>query len=362
MKKTHDSHTIIFLVASLGSGGSERVVSLLANSMVERGQEVEIICLKYDDVFYQTHKNVRITLANKYASNFFFKLFWLRKYLKRRSPDVVIAFTEGVYCFATCALLRTKIPIIASERNDPAHISWKRKFLKKIFLPHVDGFVVQTEHIKSYFKGSVANKVSVIHNPVNEEVFKSQTSRIEQKDNRIVSVARLYPQKNQEMMIRAFALIAHQYPDWQLVIFGEGPKRQCLQLTIDNLQLTDRILLQGRTAHVIEELRRSKFFCMSSDYEGMSNSMIEACCVGLPIISTKVSGTDELVEDGVNGYLVDTGDVEGMAKVMEKLILDEKQISIMGDCSRAKASLFQIDGIVRKWFSVIEKYTTIRFL
>ena len=168
-------------------------------------------------------------------------------------------------------------------------------------------------------------------------------------------MARLYPQKNQEMMIRAFAKIAEKYPDWQLVIYGEGPRRQSLQLIIDNLQLTDRIKLPGRTEQVIEELRKSKIFCLSSDYEGMSNSMIEAICVGLPIVSTKVSGTNELIKDGVNGLLVDIGDEQGMTAALEKLIQDEALMKQMGEANKQKASLFHIDTILNEWMKLINQ-------
>lgn len=165
----------------------------------------------------------------------------------------------------------------------------------------------------------------------------------------------MFPQKNQEMMIRAFAKIAEKYPDWKLVIYGEGPRRQSLQLIIDNLQLTDRVQLPGRTEKVIDELQKSKIFCLSSDYEGMSNSMIEAICVGLPIVSTKVSGTDELIQDGVNGLLVNIGDEQGMTDALEKLIQDEELMKKMGEANREKASLFQIDTIVSEWMELINR-------
>ena len=110
---------IVFTLASLGSGGAERVVSLLANKMAEQGHQVEIICLKFNDVYYKLHPDVKVTLAMKQTKNRITEVSWLRKYVKQEKPDVVIAFTEGVYCFTIAALLGTKIPVIASERLDP---------------------------------------------------------------------------------------------------------------------------------------------------------------------------------------------------------------------------------------------------
>lgn len=351
---------VSFLLASLGSGGAERVVSLLANKMVERGHQVEIICLKFNDVYYQTDSRVKVTLAMQQTKNRLTEVFWLRKYLKKQNPDVVIPFTEGVYCFTILSLLGTGIPIIASERLDPAAMSKTRKILKRLLLPFADWLVVQTQSIKEYFPESIQKKTSIIYNPVNDESLSPTLPSREGRLNRIISVGRLYPQKNQAMMIRAFAKVADVFPDWQLVIFGEGPLRAELESLVSSFKLQDRVLLPGRTEHVVEELRKSKIFCMSSDYEGMSNAMIEAICVGLPIVSTKVSGTDELIQDGINGLLVDVKNENGLKDALVKVIQDEELMRKMGEASCKKASLFQIGTIVGQWFSLINQLINIR--
>ena len=350
---------IVFVLASLGSGGAERVVSLLANKMVERGHQVEIICLKFNDVYYQTDSRVKVTLAMQQTQNRLTEVFWLRKYLKKQNPDVVIPFTEGVYCFTILSLLGTGISIIASERLDPAAMSKTRKILKRLLLPYADWLVVQTQSIKEYFPKSIQKKTSIIYNPVNDSVFNlpSLQGRAGERLNRIISVGRLYPQKNQEMMIRAFAKVADEFPDWQLVIFGEGPLRGDLEFLVSSFKLQERVLLPGRTEHVVEELRKSKIFCMSSDYEGMSNSMIEAICVGLPIVTTNVSGVKELVEDGKNGFVVPCGNVDAMRVSFSKLMSDEPLRLIFSINSGSKKELFNIEVVVDQWLSLINLIT-----
>lgn len=355
----------IFLLASLGSGGAERVVSLLANRMCEDGHDIQIVCLKYNDVYYTLHEKIKVVAATYHASNRMLELFWLRKYIKTEKPDVVIPFTEGVYCFTILSLLGTGIPIIASERLDPAVMSLPRKILKRLLLPYADWLVVQTESIKAYFSKSIQKKTSVIYNPVNDEAIENHRmdSRVQSsnaassvqssKQNRIISVARLYPQKNQKIMIEAFAKIADEFPDWQLVIFGEGPLRSSLELLVKSLKLDGRVLLPGRTEHVIEELRKSKIFCLSSDYEGMSNSMIEAICVGLPIVSTKVSGTKELVEEKGTGLLVELNDVDSMAIALKKLIGDDSLRKEMCVNGKNAAKLFKLETIIANWYQLI---------
>lgn len=345
---------IIFCLASLGSGGAERVVSLLADKMAEQGHQIQILCLKFNDVYYQTSEKIKVVLVKQHIRNNVSELFWLRRYVKKENPDVVIAFTEGVYCFTICALLGSGIPIIASERLDPAAMSATRKILKRIFLPYVDWLVVQTKKIKEYFPPKIQRKTSIIYNPVNEEVFNTPSNiSCLQKENRIISVARLYPQKNQQMMIRAFAHIADQYPDWKLVIFGEGPLREELESLVESLGMKDRVLLPGRTEHVIDELRKSKIFCLSSDYEGMSNSMIEAICVGLPIVSTNVSGTNEFVHNNINGFVVDVNDIDSLSSKLSFLIRSENQRNIMADNNKKMASSFCMASILNNWYNVI---------
>ena len=349
---------IIFILASLGSGGAERVVSLLANRMYEDGHDIQIVCLKYNDVYYTLHDKIKVVAAAEHASNRIMELFWLRKYIQKEKPDVVIPFTEGVYCFTILALLGTRIPIIASERLDPAAMSLPRKILKRLLLPYADWLVVQTESIKAYFPKRIQKKTSVIYNPVNDEAFENpcMDSRVQSsKQNRIISVARLAPQKNQKMMIEAFAKIADEFPDWQLVIFGEGPLRSSLELIVKSLQLDGRVLLPGRTEHVVEELRKSKIFCLSSDYEGMSNSMIEAICVGLPIVTTNVSGVKELVDDNINGFVVECGDIDRMCSALSTLMGNESLMNCFAQKSFERRRLFQMDVVNNKWNSLINQ-------
>ncbi len=343
---------ITFCLASLGAGGAERVVTLLANRMNAMGHQIEIICLKYDDVYYQTDEGVKVVLA-KHLGHSIPELRWLRKHICQEKPDVVIAFTEGVYCFTIAALLGTKIPVIASERLDPSAMTWKRNLLKRLLLPYADWLVVQTQSIKAYFPKKIQKKTSVIYNPVNEEVF-HHSEIIPNREDRIVSVGRLFPQKNQQMMIRAFAKIADKYPDWHLVIYGEGPLRDNLESMVEELQLQDRVLLPGRTENVIEELRKSKIFCMSSDYEGMSNSMIEAICVGLPVVTTEVSGTDELLRNSENGLIVKVGDLNALARALSHIIDNQELRSVMFKNNVSKASEFSINTIVDHWIQLIK--------
>lgn len=386
---------ISFVTANLGSGGAERVISLLANQFCLRGHEVEIIFFRDRLVFYELDERVKVVISGEecHSDAMWRKMLWLRKYIKTTKPDVVIPFRVSVYCTTILSLFGSNIPIVASERIDPHIPDSYWTVLRKLLLPFVKHLVVQTSYIKSYYPKFIQKKTSVIPNPVREEAFENprMDSRVQSskrkradsydnsghdfchnsskqtsltdlvapkiqssKQNRIISVARLAPQKNQKMMIEAFAKVADEFPDWQLVIFGEGPLRSSLELLVKSLQLDGRVLLPGRTEHVIDELRKSKVFCFSSDYEGMSNSMLEAVCVGLPIITTKVSGTEDIITDGENGFIVPVNDEDAMVQSLRVLMADGQLMKEMGERNRQKAHLFSIDGIYAQWEKLIQ--------
>lgn len=364
---------ITFVTSTLTSGGAERVISLLANNFAERGYEVEMIALtSISPDYYSLNPKVKFIHADKVSKGGLLgELWWFRKHIKKEQPEVVIAFMEAVYEFVLLALLGTKIPVISSERLDPALISWPRKVLRWLLLPTTTAHVVQTQQIKKYYSKRIQKKTHIIYNPVNERVFEVKVDGLKVKDgvevkvdgvkikeerlNRIISVGRLYPQKNQKMMIEAFAKIASKFPEWSLVIYGEGYLRKDLESLVERFKVKDKVLLPGRCETVIEEVAKSKVFCLSSDYEGMSNAMIEALCVGTPVISTKVSGTDELIRDRENGLLVDVGDTEGLAQAFEKLLSNQELREQFGKEGQKLATLFKTDTIVDQWEELIKK-------
>lgn len=350
-----------FVTANLGSGGAERVTSLLANQFCQKGYDVEIIFFRNRLIFYELDSRIKVVVIEEecYSNAMWRKVLWLRSYVKKTRPDVVIPFRVSVYCTTILSLLGVSVSIVASERIDPRIPDSYWTLLRRLLLPFVSHLVVQTNYIKSYYPKFIQKKTTVIPNPVNDEVFSlpqsSLKGRGEERINRIISVGRLYPQKNQEMMIRAFAKVADVFPDWQLVIYGEGPLRESLELIVDSLEMKDRILLPGRTEHVIDELRKSKIFCLSSDYEGMSNSMLEAICLGLPVVSTKVSGTEDLLKNGVNGYLVNKDDIESLATIFRRLVPDAELMDKMSLHNLTLSKQFRIDAVVNQWNSLLLK-------
>lgn len=349
---------LLFVTSTLGSGGAERVLSILANHFCEIGNEVEVIALtnKAQD-YYSLDKRIKYLHADIECGGGLVKeLKWFRSHVVAAQPDCVVAFMEAVYEFVLLSLIGTNIPVISSERKDPRTLGLLRKTLRWLLLPSAAAHVVQTRRIKDFYRKSIRKKTFVIYNPVDEKVWQynpSENGKSLIREKRIVSVGRLYPQKNQQMLIKAFAKIADKYPEYRLVIYGEGFLRKKLKELIIDLNLQDRVLLPGRSSNVIEEVAKSEIFCLSSNFEGMSNAMIEAICVGTPVISTKVSGTDELIIDGKNGLLVEIGDIDGLTQAMNKLLSSKTLQRKFYQEEQAMSHIFHASCIVGQWQELI---------
>ena len=364
---------LTFVTATLTSGGSERVMSIVANKMQERGYEVEIICLNDQIVFYPINDGIKITHVEVESGTKSLPktLWWFRKYIQKTQPDVVIAFMVSVYTVTLLALMGIDIPVISSVRNDPAYSNLRKKITRKLLLPRSAHVVVQTQQIKKFFNKSIQNMTTVIYNPVNEKVFETSYYNDDDNDNlglkikderlnRIISVGRLYPQKDQKTMIEAFAKVNEKHPDWKLVIYGEGPEREALESLVERLKVKDKVILPGRSENIIDELKKSKIFCLSSIYEGMSNALVEAICVGLPIVTTKVSGTEELIKNGENGFIVNIGDKDSMAKALTKIIEDENLQNQFAEKNKAQAIKFETNTIVNQWEDLVNSVVRLK--
>ncbi len=345
---------LTFVTSTLHAGGAERVISLLANSFCQKGYEVEIVCINKHLVFYPIDETVKVWFAEDEVKSpsILKKVLWLRNYIKNDRPNVVIAFMLEVYCVTLASLIGVSVPVISSERIDPHFFGRAKGLLRWLLLRRTTHLVVQTVRIKDFYSAKLQSRTTIIPNPVTDKVF-SLTPTLKQK--RIIAVGRLAYQKNYPMMFRAFAKVHHDFPDWQLVVYGNGPQKEEIRGVIERLGMEGHIILAGKSDHVVEEMNKSSLFVMSSDYEGMSNALLEAVCVGLPVISTDVSGAKDLITDGVNGYIVPVGNERALTLALSSMLSSPEKMDEMGRQSKALAPRFREEQIVGQWEELIKK-------
>lgn len=213
----------------------------------------------------------------------------------------------------------------------------------------MDGLVFQSEGARDFFDGSVKKKSVVIHNSVNVLQEKYPVPSVREK--RIVNVGRLHPQKNQKLLVDAFAKISKSFPDYKLEIYGDGELHDKLQKQIIDLGLKDRIVIYPSRKDLWDCIYKASLFVLSSDYEGMPNALMEAMALGLPCISTdcRPGGAKTLINEGENGYIVPLGDVDALAKKMEYMLSYKEDVERMAQNARHLQDTHSDKAIFDMW-------------
>ncbi|WP_052476256.1 glycosyltransferase [Cohnella kolymensis] len=216
----------------------------------------------------------------------------------------------------------------------------------------IDGFVFQTQGAQRYFPHSIQKRSVVINNPV---YMKFDDYRIPNERRKvIVNVGRLHKQKNQRLIINAFAKISNDFPEYTLEIYGEGELKRELETQINDLKLSDRVSLKGTTKNLMNEIVNASLFVLSSDYEGMPNALMEAMALGIPSISTdcKPGGARELINSGINGFLCNRNSEDELSECMKYILENPSKATDMGIQAKAICTTHSTNEVFNKW----EKY------
>lgn len=351
---------LLFYINSIHHGGAQRVMLNLANQFASHGYEVILVTSFVDHEWeYRVPDGVkRVTLFEHEISNNLVRnaklTLKLRKLIKSENVDVTIAFMAEPNFRAIVASIGLGNKVIISVRNDPKreYPVGLNRFLAKTLFRLADGVVFQTEDAQKWFSKTIQRKSKVIFNQV-DEVFYQTHYDGERHD--IVTTGRLVEQKNHKMLIRAFAMIADKVPD-NLIIYGDGELRSELEDLIAKLHMQNRVFLPGSTKNVAETIKSAKLFVLSSDYEGMPNSLMEAMALGLPCISTDCpcGGPRMLIDDGVNGVLIETGSVSRMYKALIEIDDNEILRNKLAKNAKESASCFAPDVVLGQWIEYIK--------
>ncbi len=348
---------LIVCMATLSSGGAERVLSILSKSLADRFDSVTYVMWVEASIFYDIDKRVKlVSIQNEIDSKSELKrMHWFRNYVRQEKPDLILSFLEPINLRVLMCTVRLGVKIIVAERNDPRGVNkfWWMNQVEKLIYKRADKILVQTETIRRFFDGSLAAKTYVIYNPVNipeDLVGKALTTP---KKKRIVSVARLMSQKKHDVLIKAFAKFIECHSDYTLTIYGNGPHREVLLKLAETLCISDKVFLPGVSKTVHQDILNADIFCLVSMREGLSNSMIEAMCLGLPCICTKVSGAIDLIQPDVNGILTDIGDIENLYLQMCRLVENKDLCYNLGVHASQLYKIINYDYISKQWIELI---------
>lgn len=260
------------------------------------------------------------------------------------------------YIYIATKISRVKgIKIISSERNDPRKepVSNIKKKIRDFCYNHADVLVCQTQMAVDLLKKrGVKTKYVLISNPITPNL--PEWEGFESKN--IITAARLTIQKNLPLLIDAFNEVHKIHPDYKLTIYGEGELRKYLENLVTDKGLQGIVTLPGFSTNIHEVMKNAYMYVSSSDYEGISNSMLEALGIGLPCICTDcpVGGARMCIKNYVSGLLVEVGNKDQLVNAMNYLIDNKGMAKSYSRESRKINDLYSLEKITRKWIEIAE--------
>ena len=349
---------IIVFADSMGNSGINRVLSELTEAWLIHGHSVTIAYVNRNTgsmTDYAWSREIELVEipAGKNAIIGYWNLIRHSVRLLKSRPGAIGVSLSVMTNFVIGAVAPfVKNKIILSDRNDPSRRPSGRvkQFFRDWAFKQADTLILQTEDVKEYYQKRIHKTGVVIPNPINRDL----PDPVRGADARrpvIVTASRLNKQKNLGMLIKAFASISKRHPEYTVEIFGRGEEEENLKTIAEENSVADRVIFKGFSNHVYEDIRDCCMYVCSSDYEGISNALLEALGLGLPTISTDcpVGGSRMLIENNTNGILVGVGDVDGLAEQMERLIEDPVFADRIAKNAVGVRDLFAAERIAQMW-------------
>lgn len=362
---------ITLVISSLGCGGGERALVLLAEGLANLEHQVTIITLadKSSD-FYQLPSKVSrqaLGIMGQSSSlveaigNNIYRISTLRKAIESTTPDVVVSSLRITNVQVILALIGKKYPVIVTEQNDVKVFSYGLfwETLRRLTYPFCSKVVSVSKGVDQGIDLVPTKKRAVIYNPItvkDDQTNPTLPSDVDSSKNWIASMGRLTDQKGHDLLLQAFQQIADKHPDWQLLILGRGELREQLEKMRDDLDLSGRVVFTGALSNPFAVLKKAKLFVMASRNEGFPLAHGEALASGLPVIATDCpSGPREMIRHDVDGLLVDNQDIGGLAAAMNSLMSDEQKRQKLAAKAPEVIDRFGQGKIVAEWETLIQK-------
>lgn len=346
----------------MAGGGAERVISILANEFDKRAIHVTILMTADSKLSYKLSTNVDLvclggrTYGNTHKR--IERIKKMRRFFMERPDSVIIAFGPDISIFTMLSLIGLKNKVILSERNDPAAFS--HKYIRNWAYGQADEVVFQTDQAMKCFPGRIRQKGIVIPNPVRSNLPESEYIRLGVKrkiTGKIVSVGRLEKQKNHNMLLESFGLFCSKQKDseYSLHIYGDGILKEELEKKATELGIADNVVFEGFSSNVVDDICDADMYVLSSDYEGISNSLLEAMAIGLPVISTKcpIGGSEMCISDGENGLLTQVGNAESTANAMLRVANDSEYALSLAEKAFQIRHRYSGETIAKEWINTI---------
>ncbi len=353
-------NTIVFVTISMTGGGTEKVIATLANYWALMGYDISILMIGGSDIAYELNDKIEVlflssaTNGNPFAR--IYRIKSLRKAIKRKGKGSVIAMGTVASMFTSLATIGLDNRIIISERNNPNILNHRPiKVYEKIIrnLLYLRGTVVfQTDMAKKIFPKCIRKKSIVIMNPLTDGLPKPSDQKSREKT--VITAGRLTEQKNHRLLIDAFVAFHNSHSEYVLKIFGRGECEKELEDYIVYCQANEYIKLCGFSDKIHDEMNRASIYVSSSDWEGVSNSLMEAMAMGMVVVATDcpVGGSAMLIDDRVNGILIPVGDREGLIEALDEAANQDNMYRYSMEALKVRTD-YASENIAEQWKGIL---------
>lgn len=343
------------------SGGTERVAVQLVNALREYpAYEICIISLteQQEEPFYPLHPEIsRYHLSERWIKpgpGYLPLIGKLRKFLKEQQVDIIVDIDIVLDVLSIPAAWGLKTKVVSWEHFtvDYELSVWYRKRILHYSVKRSDHVVVLTNGDLEEYQNRLGRKnaISQIYNPV---AFRYDETAVREPENIVLTVGRLVPEKGIEYLKKVSLQVLQQNPEWQWILLGDGVERQNLEQFIEEQGLQNRLILKGNVENVDEYLRRASIFVVTSKFEGLGLSMLEARAMKVPCVCYNVKmGPREVIHDGVDGFLIPAFDCDEMAGKIDLLIHSPELRSQFAEKAFSNMGEFREQKITEQWREV----------
>lgn len=348
-----------FLIANYNNGGgTERVTSVLANELSNRGHEISIISFTDGlNPTYQTNKDISLYSIHNEQNHGIMKKFYnlsnLHKIVKVSKIDILIVVDVRLYIYAHWIKYIDHCKIISWEQFNYYRPTDKLgKISQYLAARYSDYLVTLSKNDLINYRKNVKKLVpsTYIYNPITI----NETGLSNLNNKRIIAVGRLEEQKGFDLLIKSWSKLENLFPNWKLEIFGKGTRKGELLNLILKLNLKN-IKLKGYSNNIENEYKDASFFVLPSRYEGFGLVLTEAQMYGLPCISYDITGPNEIIEDNVNGFLIKRYNVNEFALKMAELMSNHEKLIDFSKNTQNNIEKYELKNIIKKWESIFIK-------
>lgn len=340
------------------SGGTERVSIQLANTLQKKpNYEISFLSLteQEETPFYDLHPAIkRYRLGERWINpgpGYLPLIGKLRRFLRKHQIDILIDIDMVLDVLSIPAARHTGTKVVSWEHFtvDFERSVRYRRLILRYSVKRSDYIVVLTDGDLEAYRNELGRRRAIrrIYNPV---AYRYENTPVAQREKLIVTVGRLTPEKGMDDLQTVAAAVLERYPDWRWLLLGEGPEREKLERFVAEHGLHGRLVLKGNVSNVDEYLARASIFVMTSRYEGLGLSMMEARELKVPCVSFDVKmGPQELIHHERDGFLVPAFDCAAMAGRIGQLVEDPALRSRFAERAYDRMEQFHMECIAGQW-------------